>query len=81
MPFVTGVLSNGETLFDAVKGRPVVVHVITSSVGQAGMLLPRYLLRCEGGTAVKQAIVMRFFFGKADCSQRISWSIVLSVPI
>ena len=81
MPYVAGVLSNGETLFDAANGRPVIVHVITSFVSKVCMFLPWYLLGCEGGAAVKQAIVMRFFFGKADCSRRISWSIVLSVPV
>ena len=54
MPFVAGVLSNGETLFNAVKGRPVVVHVITSFVSKVGMFQPRYLLSCDSGTDVKQ---------------------------
>ena len=64
MPFVAGELSNGETLFNAVKGRPVVVHVITSFVSKVGMFQPRYLLRCESGAAVKQVLVVRFLSGE-----------------
>ena len=64
VPFVTGVLSNGETLFNAVKGRPVVIHVITSFVSNVGMFQPRCLLSCDSGAAVKQVLVVRLLFGE-----------------
>ena len=64
MPFVAGVFSNGETLFNAVKGRPVVIHVITSFVSNVGMFQPRCLLSCDSVPDVKQVLVVRLLLGE-----------------